>query len=396
MNNHTESATPNSIRPFRVEIADSDLTDLQNRLRRTRLPPSSLAGGWERGVPSPYLKTLADYFSEAFDWRAEEAKLNQLPQFITQIDGQNIHFVHLRSPEPNALPLVLHHGWPSSFVEFLKLVGPLTNPRAYGGDAFDAFDVVVPSLPGFGFSVPVGDTGWQAARTARAFVELMRQLGYARYGVHGGDVGAAVAGSMSALAPDQVVGAHFSTDPSSAVTVAGFMGDAAQAPGLTDAERDQIEVLKRISSDGSAYLQLQTTRPQTLAYGLCDSPAFQLAFIAEKFKEWTDPSHELPEQAVDRDQLLSNVALYWFTASGASAAQFLYENMHAQEWGGEGSAPKGFAVFGKQSFTRKLVDPEQRARHYREYERGGHFPAMEVPELLTCDLRSFFRPLRRR
>lgn len=394
MKHQNKSATPSSVLPFRVSIPEADLADLGARLGRTRLPPALPGIGWERGVPPTYLQTLTEYLGEAFDWRAQEAKLNQLPQFTTEIDGQTLHFAHVRSPEPNALPLVLHHGWPSSFVEFLKIVGPLTNPRAHGGDPRDAFDVVVPSLPGFGFSVPVREPGWQAARTARALAELMRRLGYGRYGVHGGDVGAAVAGATSAAAPDQVVGVHFSTDPQAAVTVAMFMGDPAETAGLTEAERDQIEALKRVSRDGSAYLQFQTTRPQTLAYALSDSPAFQLAFIVEKFREWTDADRELPEQAVDKDQLLTNFAIYWFTASGASSAQFLYENMHAQEWGGEGTAPKGLAVFGTRSFTRKLLDPERRLEHYSEFERGGHFPAMEVPELLTQDLRNFYRGLR--
>src|SRR6187399_2407612 len=220
MNNQNKSASSSSILPFRVEIPDAELADLRARLGRTRLPPAAPGIGWERGVPSRYLQTLAAYLGEAFDWRVQEAQLNQLPQFRTEIDGQTLHFVHARSPEPNALPLVLHHGWPSSFVEFQKIVGPLTNPRAHGGDPRDAFDVVVPSLPGFGFSVPVREPGWQAARTARALAELMRRLGYDRYGVHGGDVGAAVAGAVSAVAPDQVVGVHFSTDPQAAVTVA--------------------------------------------------------------------------------------------------------------------------------------------------------------------------------
>ena len=394
MNNPNKSAAPASILPFRVEVPEVDFEELRARLRRTRLPGTPAGTGWERGVPPSYLTTLVDYLGNAFDWRAQEAQLNRLPQFTTEVDGQTLHFAHVRSPEPNALPLVLHHGWPSSFVEFLKLVGPLTNPRAHGADQNDAFDLVIPSLPGFGFSVPVREAGWQAARTARALAELMRRLGYDRYGVHGGDLGAAVAGATSAIAPDHVVGAHFSTDPRTAVTVAGFMGDPAQTPGLSDREREEIEALKRRSEDGSAYLRLQTTRPQTLAYGLNDSPAFQLAFIVEKFEEWTDPAVGLTEGAVDKDQLLTNFAIYWFTASGASAAHFLYENMHANEWAGEGSAPKGFAVFGARSFTRKLLDPELSCQHYREYERGGHFPAMEVPELLTKDLRAFFRGLR--
>lgn len=393
MTHHDETLTQNTIHPFRVQIPDADLADLRVRLKRTRLPPPRAGFGWERGVPAAYLKDWMDYWGEAFDWRSEEAKLNQLPQFTTVIDDQTLHFAHVRSPAPNALPLILQHGWPSSFVEFSQLVGPLTNPRAHGGDPADAFDLVVPSLPGFGFSVPC-EAGWQAARTARALALLMRRLGYERYGVHGGDIGAAVAGALGSVASDQVVGLHFSTDPQTAVSFAGFMGDPAQTPGLTDTERERIEALKRVSSDGAGYLQLQATRPQTLAYALADSPAFQLAFVVEKFKEWTAPARELPEHAVDRDQLLTNIALYWFTASGASSAHFLYENMHAREWGGEGSAPRGCAVFGKESFTRKLIDPEERLLHYREYERGGHFPAMEVPELLVGDLRTFFRPTR--
>jgi pimeloyl-ACP methyl ester carboxylesterase len=293
-----------------------------------------------------------------------------------------------------ARPLILLHSWPGSFVEFATMPGPLTDPRAYGGDPADAFHVVVPSIPGFGFSIPVRETGWATGRTARAFAELMRRLGYERFGAHGGDIGAGVAGSLSPIASERMVGLHVTSDPPTAVRFAMFGGDPAATPGLSEAEKERVERMKQAAADGMGYLQIQTTRPQTLAYALTDSPAGQLAWIAEKFKEWTDPAAELPETAVDRDQLLTNISLYWFTRTGATAAQTLYESMHAQEWGEEGPAPTGWAVFGADPIARRLTDPEHKIKHWSEFERGGHFPAMEVPDLLVGDLRKFFQDLR--
>ena len=386
--------TTAKIRPFTIAIPQADLDDLRSRLAGTRWPDELPGVGWRRGVPLSYLKTLAAHWRDSYDWREHEAGLNQFPQFTTEIDGQAIHFLHARSPEPDALPLLLIHSWPGSIVEFMRLIGPLSDPRAHGGNAADAFHVVVPSIPGFGFSTPVRETGWTSGRIARAFAELMGRLGYERYGAHGGDIGAGVAGGLSPIDPDRVIGVHVTSDPPTAISFASFSGDPAATPGLSAAEQERVERMKQTSMDGLGYLQIQTTRPQTLAYALTDSPAGQLAWIAEKFKEWTDPAAELPEDAVDRDQLLTNVSLYWFTRSGASAAQALYESMHAQEWGEQGPAPTGFAVFGVDSITRRLIDPEHKIEHWSEFGRGGHFPAMEAPDLLTGDIRAFFRRLR--
>jgi pimeloyl-ACP methyl ester carboxylesterase len=382
------------IRPFRIAIPQDDVNDLRARLALTRWPDALPSTGWERGVPLHYLQDLAAYWHGGFDWRAQEALLNALPQFETDIDGQRIHFVHVRSRNADALPLVLLHGWPGSFVEFVRMMRPLADPGAHGGDPADAFHIIVPSIPGFGFSMPVRETGWTTGRAGRAFVTLMDRLGYERYGVHGGDIGAGVASAMAAAARGRVAGVHVASDPLSAVSFASFMGDPAEAPGLSPEEKARVEGMKQVTEDGKGYLQLQATRPQTLAYALTDSPAGQLAWIAEKFREWTDPAAELPEDAVDRDQLLTNVSLYWFTRSGASAAHFLYESMRAQEWGEEGGTPTGFAVFGADPIARRLMDPEHSIAHWSEFERGGHFPAMETPDLLAADIRAFFRNLR--
>jgi pimeloyl-ACP methyl ester carboxylesterase len=289
---------------------------------------------------------------------------------------------------------VLTHGWPGSFVEMQRLVDPLTDPGAYGSDPADAFDVVVPSLPGFGFSSPVTETGWNTTRTATAWVELMRRLGYERYGAHAGDVGAAVSGELSGLDPDRVVGAPHSTDPLSVVAVSMFSGAGSEVDAdLSDDDTATLADLQARWTDGMGYFQLQSTRPQTIGYSLTDSPVGQLAWIVEKFREWTAAAAEIPEQAVDRDHLLANVSVYWFTQSGASAAHFLYDSMRAHEWGEAAGTPTGFAVFGADPIVRRLIDPGHRIGHWSEFDRGGHFPAMEVPDLLAADLRAFFRPL---
>jgi pimeloyl-ACP methyl ester carboxylesterase len=380
------------IRPFQVAIPQADLEDLTDRLGRTRWPDELPGIGWSRGVPLGYLKELAAYWADGYDWRAQEARLNQFPQHTTTIDGQTIHFLHVRSPEPDALPLLVTHGYPSSVAEFLKIIGPLSDPRAHGGDPADAFHVVAPSLPGFGFSVPLQQAGWESGRTARAWVELMGRLGYTRYGAHGGDIGAGVSGDLSGLDPERVVGAHVNTDPTGLALLDLL---PAELDGLSEAEAASHQRLRQYGQDGRGYLQIQGTRPQTLAYGLTDSPAGQLAWIVEKFKEWTDPANQLRDMTVDRDQLLTNGSLYWFTRSGAAAATFLYEAAHAmREWGAPSPAPTGFAVFGEGSLMRRALDPEHKVEHWSEFDRGGHFPAMEVPELLVGDIRSFFRRLR--
>jgi pimeloyl-ACP methyl ester carboxylesterase len=380
------------IQPFRIAIPQADLDDLRDRLARTRWPDELPGAGWGRGVPLDYLKDLTGYWRDGYDWRAQEARLNQLPQFTTVIDGQTIHFLHVRSPEPGALPLVVTHGYPSSVAEFLEVIGPLSDPRARGGDPADAFHLVVPSLPGFGFSTPLRAAGWESGRTARAWVELMHRLGYPRYGAHGGDIGAGVSGDLSGLDPDGVVGAHVNTDPTGLALLDLL---PAELDGLSEAEAASHRRWRDYGAEGKGYLQIQGTRPQTLAYGLTDSPVAQLAWIVEKVKEWTDPAAELPEDAVDRDQLLTNVSLYWFTRSGASAATFLYEAAHAtREWGAPSPAPTGFAVFGEGSLMRRALDPDHKVEHWSEFDRGGHFPAMEVPDLLVGDIRAFFRRFR--
>jgi epoxide hydrolase len=384
------------IRPFQVAIPQADLDDLRDRLDRTRWPDELPGTGWSRGVPLGYLKELAAYWRDGYDWRAQESRLNQSPQFTTTIDGQTIHFLHVRSPEPDALPLLVTHGYPSSIVEFLRIIGPLTDPRAHGGEPTDAFHVVAPSLPGFGFSVPLREAGWEVTRTTRAFAELMRRLGYQRYGAHGGDIGAGVVGILGTTQPDQVVATHTVSEPR-AVALAGQYFPF--PPDLAEADRAEVEQRQRAWAEAKGYLDIQSTRPQTLAYGLTDAPAGQLAWISEKFKEWTDERAELPEDAVDRDQLLTNISVYWFTRSGASAATFIYENAHAaHHWSAAPTrppAPQGLAQFGADDgLLRRVMDSEHRIGHWSQFDRGGHFPAMEVPDLLVDDLRAFYRRFR--
>jgi pimeloyl-ACP methyl ester carboxylesterase len=382
------------IRPFRIHVDQGELDDLRDRLARTRWPDELPGQGWSRGVPMGYLRELAAYWAGGFDWRAQEARLNTFPQFITTIDGQAIHFLHVRSPEPDALPLLITHGWPSSPVEFTNVIGPLTDPRAHGGDATDAFHVVAASIPGFGFSTPVRQAGWDVARTTRALAELMRRLGYARYGAQGGDVGSAIAGTLGGIDAEHVAGVHLNTDLLGAASMAGDPIPV-DLGSLSEDEKERLAALKRPMADGKGYIAIQTTRPQTLAYALNDSPVGQLAWITEKFKEWTDPAAELPDEAVDRDQFLTNVSVYWFTGSGASTARFLYETAHTRDWGAPTTAPQGWAVFGgTDPLIRRLYNPDNEIGHWSEFDRGGHFPAMEVPELLVGDVRAFFRTLR--
>jgi epoxide hydrolase len=251
------------VQPFEVSIPQEDLHDLHERLARTRWPDELPGVGWSYGVPLDYLKGLAEYWRTGFDWRAQEAKLNAFPQFTTEIDGQTIHFLHVRSPEPDALPLIMTHGWPGSIAEFMKIIGPLTNPRAHGNDPAAAFHVVAPSLPGFGFSMPVREPGWEMGRTTEAFAELMRRLGYDRYGAQGGDIGAGVTGRLAGIDPDHVVGYHVNSDQGSAAMVGEFLP---MPEDLTEAEKARLEVIRQALSEQRGYFELQSTRPQTLAY----------------------------------------------------------------------------------------------------------------------------------
>jgi epoxide hydrolase len=391
--------TDTDIRPFRIDIPQADLDDLHERLARTRWPRDLSETSWDRGVPATYLRKLAEYWRDSFDWRAEEARLNELPQFITTIDGQDIHVVHVRSAVRGARPLLLAHGWPSSFVEFLDVIGPLVDPEAHGGTADDAVHVVIPSLPGYGFS-PLAGEGWgDLFRVAGAFAELMTRLGYERFLAHGSDVGAGVVGMLPMVAPGRVIATH----------VAGPspfpLGPALDLEGLDGADRDRATRFNAFREDGAGYLHIQATRPQTIAYGLTDSPVAQLAWIVEKFAEWTDPAKALPEDAVQLDRLLTTVSLYWFGQLGWSSAHAMYEGMQVYRRfaaaatttdGGDGGwtappmPPAGASIFAADLSVRAVVDPAGSYASWVEHDRGGHFPALEVPDLLVGDIRSFF------
>jgi microsomal epoxide hydrolase len=384
------------MQPFRIDIPQADLDDLHRRIADTRWPDELPDVGWDRGVPVGYLKDLAEYWRTTYDWRAAEARLNAYPQFITEIDGADIHFVHVRSPEPDALPLLLTHGWPGSVAEFLDVIGPLSDPRAHGGDPADAFHLVIPSIPGYGFSRPLPEAGWDVPRIANAWAELMWRLGYDRYAAQGGDAGSPISLALATIHPEHVVGVHVNmlmTFPS---------GDPAEFAGLSESDQARLGMLVRFDQHLSGYMKIMATRPQTLSYGLTDSPVGQLAWIAEKFLEWTD-AKTVPEDAVDRDQLLTIVSIYWLTATAGSSAQFYYEGADAVRAAVAGAKPPpvtvpvGVAVFPNDIFVpiRRFADRDlPTISHWTEFDRGGHFAALEQPELLVGDIRTFFRTLR--
>ncbi|WP_433386134.1 epoxide hydrolase family protein [Micromonospora sp. KLBMP9576] len=391
------------MQPFTVNIRQTELDDLRRRLAQTRWSPDLEKTGWARGVPLAYLKDLVAHWLTSYDWRQAEAQLNRLPQFTTTIDGANVHFAHVRSPEPDAVPLIMTHGWPGSVAEFLDVVGPLTNPAAYGGNPSDAFHLVIPSIPGFGFSGPLPAAGWTIDRVAGAWVELMRRLGYERYGAQGGDFGSPISLAVGRLDPEHVLGVH-----SNMLTVLPS-GDPAELAGLSEQDMARLGRLARFDADGSGYRKLLATRPQTVSYALNDSPAGQLAWIVERFKEWTDAA--LPDEVIDRDLLLTNVMIYWLTNTAGSSAQLYYEVTEQQRQATEDPnaemlagyrerplvVPLGVAVFPGDCILpiRRLADRDfSTITHWTEFDRGGHFPAMEVPELLVDDIRMFFRSLR--
>jgi pimeloyl-ACP methyl ester carboxylesterase len=386
------------IRPFRLQIPDAELVDLRQRLERTRWPAELTGVGWAYGVPLGYLQELVRYWREEYDWRAAEARLNEWPQFTTAIDGANVHFAHIRSPEPEATPLLITHGWPGSIVEFTGVVGPLSDPRARGGEAADAFHLVLPSIPGFGLAGPTRERGWEVRRVAAAFAELMARLGYERYCAHGGDWGWAISRELGRTQPDRVIGVHLtliSAYPTSEPS-------AEELRGLSDADRERTlaswERTRRWRRESEGYAALQSTRPQTLAHALTDSPVGQLAWIVEKFREWTD-SQERPEDAVDRDQLLTNVMLYWLTRTAGSSARIYYERAHADHDSATlepSTTPTAVAVFPHENFLplRHLAERTDNIVRWSEFDRGGHFAAMEEPDLLVEDVRAFFRQLR--
>jgi pimeloyl-ACP methyl ester carboxylesterase len=374
-----------NIRPFQIAIPQKELDDLQNRIENTRWPNEIPGEGWKRGMPLDYAKKLADYWCTKYDWRKQEATLNKYAHYITEIDGQRIHFVHVRSSGPNAMPLLICHGYPSSFAEFLHMIDPLVHPE--GGE--QAFHVIIPSLPGFGFSTPHKGNGWEINRMANAFIQIMSELGYERYGVSGGDIGAGICGQLCIQAGEHIIGSLVTTDPGAIATEYTPPTDH-----LNDEEKNRHQQLKAARREDFGYIQIQSTRPQTIAYSLTDSPIGQMAWIVEKFKEWTDPIKELPEDAVDLDQLLTNVCVYWFGGGGTGAAHFMYEAAHAAPaWGQLHSRPQGFVSFGNEPLVRQILDPEHKLAYWNEHKRGGHFPGMENPELLVGDIRAFFREL---
>lgn len=387
------SRASDEIHPFRIQIPQSSLDDLQERLRRIRWPAEIQGAGWERGVPPGYLKELVGYWENSYDWRREEAMLNEYPQFTTEIDGANIHFLHIRSPEANALPLIITHGWPGSFVEFLDVIRPLADPRSHGGDPADAFHLVIPSMPNFAFSGPAADTGWNGNRIGAAFAVLMRRLGYERYGTQGGDFGAFVAPEIAKAAGEHVVGVHLNAATYGFIPWAEVSEE--EMATFTDVEKERLQRLKNYYDVESGYFQVQSTRPLTIGYALNDSPVGQLAWIVEKFKFWTHPTTGLPEESVDRDRMLTNATIYWLTGTGASSAQIYYESMHSTAYDMEPlTTPTGVAVFAEDVAIRRYGERAYNIVHWTDFDRGGHFAAMEVPHLFTEDVRKFFRGLR--
>ncbi|GAA0948321.1 epoxide hydrolase family protein [Nonomuraea longicatena] len=383
------------MKPFRISVPEAQIEDLRRRLAATRWPAELSGFGWERGVPLDYLKELADHWRTSFDWRAVEAEFNRYPQFVTELDGESVHVFHIRSPEPEATPLLLTHGWPGGFPEFGDVIGPLTNPVAYGGDPSDAFHLVIPSIPGYGFST-LRSTGWDVPRIARAWAELMSRLGYDGYVAQGGDAGSVISLVLGLMDPEHVLGVHVNmlmTFPS---------GDPAELEALSEEDLRRLDQLRRFDVDQSGYMKIQQTRPQTLGYGLTDSPVGQLAWMVEKFQEWTDPSGKLPEDAIDRDRILALVTLYWLTGTAGTSAHFYYEGAEDVRHAVSGavpppqSVPVGVAVFPHDLFLpiRRLADRDiPTIAHWTEFGRGGHFAALEEPVLLVDDIRSFTRIL---
>ncbi|MFI5497782.1 epoxide hydrolase family protein [Nocardia asteroides] len=354
------------IEPFHIDIPQADLDDLRDRLARTRWPDEVTDAGTDYGFPLARLKDLAEYWRTGYDWRAHETKLNELAHFTTEIDGQNIHFVHMRSPKPDALALILTHGWPGSFLEFLDVVEPLSRD----------FHLVIPSIPGYGFSGPTHERGWDIVRIARAWAELMRRLGYSRYGAQGGDFGSGISQALGAVAPEQVVGVHVNYLPTRPDPDADVV--------LSASDEARLDKIRHLMANRPPYQALQATTPQTIGYALTDSPVGQLAWIAERFAQWTDP-----RTPVDDDRMLTDISLYWFTATAASSARLHRDTPRGVTLC---PVPLGVAVFPRDitQSVRPLAERLYDIRHWSEFDRGGHFAAMEVPDLLAEDIRTFF------
>jgi pimeloyl-ACP methyl ester carboxylesterase len=388
------SAMSHEVTEFSIDVPEAELGDLRARLQRARWPERETVEDWSQGVPLAYLQELCGYWADGYDWRAAETRLNAMPQFRTVIDGLRIHFLHVRSPHPEALPLVVTHGWPGSIIEFLKVVGPLTDPTAHGGDAADAFHVVCPSLPGYGFSDKPARPGWGVERIAAAWAALMSRLGYQRYGAQGSDWGTSISARIGQQDPGHVAGIHL-TPPLAPPDPATF-------DDLTEGERAALASLEQSAEWDSGYSEEQATRPQTIGYALVDSPTALCAWIIEKFWAWTDCDGH-PENVLTRDDLLDNIMLYWLPRAGASSARLYWESIRQVNQWISGATTDTVAVpTGCSIFPKELQRPSRRwaekrfpdIRYWNEPDRGGHFAAFEQPELFVDEVRSFFRLVR--
>lgn len=381
---------PDAIRPFNVQVPDEILDDLDDRLKRARFPDQIPDTDWSYGTDGAYLSELIDYWRTEFDWRAQEQILNELDQFTTVIDGVDLHFIHQRSSNPDAVPLLLIHGWPGSIFEFMEIIGPLSDPASYGGNRSDAFHLVIPSLPGFGFSGKPSESGWSPERMAAAFAELMERLDYDRYGVQGGDWGGIIGRSLAGNYPDRVIGFHTN------FVLGGPPPNTDRWAGVSEKERTFLADRTEAFAEGSGYQEIQGTKPQSLGVGLNDSPAGLAAWIVEKFHGWSDHDGHV-EDAFTRDQILANVTLYWVTETITSSARIYYESRHAQNRSTTPyvSVPTAGAIFPKEIYFTPRAWAEHRYNIVRwtVMPRGGHFAALEEPHLLVDDVRAFFREL---
>lgn len=389
MNHESDRA----IHPFTIDVPQAELDDLRRRLEQARLPEPLPGDDWDTGVPLTYLRELVEHWRDGYDWRAEEAKLNARPQFRTVIDGQPIHFLHVRSEREDAVPLLLTHGWPGWIIEFLDVIDPLTDPDGHGAPGAPAFHVVIPSLPGFGFSSPLAGAGWDTTKIAQAWVELMDRLGYRRFVTQGGDIGAAVSPEVARQAPDRVIGVHLNGNAGMPWNVSDE--DRAE---MTALELDRLERVATFLRTEYGYISIQSTRPQLIGAALSDSPVGQLAWIIDKFRQWTHPVSTLPDAIIDRDRLLTNVMLYWLTRTAGSAAYVGYA-LDGSAWG-EPPQPSGVPtaaiVFAHDVGIRKYAEADHTIVRWTDVpDRGGHFAALEEPDLLLADLREFVGTLPR-
>nr|WP_296767051.1 epoxide hydrolase family protein [Rhodococcus sp. (in: high G+C Gram-positive bacteria)] len=378
--------TSYSIEPFEISIPQSDLDDLNRRLADTRWPDELPGVGWSHGVPTSYLRELAGYWRETFDWRVAEAELNRFPQFVAEVDGHRLHFVHVRSEVRDAIPLVLIHGWP--FADFSEVIGPLTDPAAYGAESAQAFHVVVPTLPGFGFSGPTVRPGEaDTAESAALISRLMAELGYGRYGAHGGDAGSFIAPELGRIAPDRVFGVHLNGP----LTIPAWDEDAS---GYSSEDQQKIADLQDWSSaETSSYASIHSTRPATLAPALTDSPVGLLSWVVDVVNTYVDPAAATVDDAIDRDMLLKNISIMWFTATiGSSMRLYKESGVWVMPLRSSG-VPTGVAVFARDSSIRGLAEKQNNVVRWTEFDHGGHFPSMETPEDLIGDLREFFTSL---